>query len=271
MELPEITEYTDLNRRAWDVVARVRPRGLHSGALFARGVGTFDPAELPISDWRDRRVLHLQCASGEDTLTLALAGASVTGVDISADNIVHARRKAEEAGLSADFIIADVYELPAEVLAGRFDVVFTGSGALCWLPDIDRWAGVVYATLKAGGALLVEEMHPLRACFDIDGGRLVLTDEDYFQRGQPRHYPAGPTGLAGAGGMEMLATVQFNWPIGDLVTALARAGLRIELLSEYFTPPTRDDIPADVMDQLRRLPNDFTLLATKPAGGGAIG
>lgn len=263
MDRTEITRYTEVNRRAWDAVAPTRGDGLRPAESFAQGVGNFDPAELPISHWQGLDVLHLQCASGEDTLTLALAGATVTGVDISVENIAHARRKAERSGLPATFVTADVFDLPTNLLSGRFDVVFTGSGALCWLPDIVAWARVVVAALKDGGRLLVEEMHPLRGCFAIEGDRLVATDEDYFQRSSPRLRSPGPSGLAGAAGTHMPERFEFRWPIGDVVTALARAGMRIELLSEYFCPPDRRDIPPEIIEQLRRLPNDFTLLARK--------
>lgn len=267
MDRTEIAQYTDVNRRAWDAVAPTRGNGLRSAESFANGVGNFDAAELPISQWQGLDVLHLQCASGEDTLTLALAGATVTGVDISAENIAHARRKTELSALPATFVSADVFDLPADLRAGRFDVVFTGSGALCWLPDLAAWADVVVAALRDGGRLLIEEMHPLRGCFDLEGDRLVATDEDYFQRSSPRRRSGGPAGLAGAADTYMPERFEFRWPLGDVVTTLARAGMRIEILSEYFCPPARQDIPAEIMAQLRRLPNDFTLLARKDPPG----
>ena len=263
MDHSDLTRLTEINRRAWDAVARTRGDGLRPAESFAAGVGNFDPTVLAIAHWHDLDVLHLQCASGEDTLTLALAGARVTGVDISTQNVTHARRKSSAAGVPGTFVVADVYDLPADLLACTFDVVFTGSGALCWLPDIARWAEVVVAALRDGGRLLVEEMHPLRGCFDVAGDHVVATDQDYFQRASPREVPGGPARLAGAGGAYMPENVQFRWPIGDVVTALARAGMRIDLLDEYFCPPARDDIPSHVLAQLRRLPNDFTLLATK--------
>ncbi|MET9019569.1 hypothetical protein ABZV93_06275 [Actinopolymorpha sp. NPDC004070] len=130
MDLSEITRLTEVNRRAWDVVARTRPDGLRSAESFARGVGNFDPSELPISSR----------------------------------------------------------------------------------------ATIVASCLRRDGHLLLEEMHPLRGCF-----------------------------------------------VGDVVTALARAGMRIELLDEYFSPPESADVPAADVEQLGRFPNDFTLLARKDA------
>jgi SAM-dependent methyltransferase len=261
MEPAEIARLTDFNRRAWDAIAPVRGDGLHSGQLFAQGVANLATDELPISDWNGLAVLHLQCASGEDTLSLALAGATVTGVDIAAENIEHARRKAEIAGLNADFVVADVYELPPDLVSGRFDVVFVSCGALGWLPDIHRWAVIVASALKIGGRLLVDEIHPLSICFEFDGDRYVATG-DYFQRDRPQWNVAGPPGLAGTGDDDIMpATVEFRWPVGDVVTAVARAGMRVELLEEYSND--RPGLSAKQAEQLRKLPTGFVLLATR--------
>jgi SAM-dependent methyltransferase len=261
MERAEIARLTDVNRRAWDVIAVVRGDGLHSGELFAEGVGNLPAAELPISDWQGLDVLHLQCASGEDTLSLALAGANVTGVDIAPENIRHARRKARIAGLDATFVVADVYDLPPELRAARFDVVFVSCGALCWLPDLRRWAAIVAAALKVGGRLLMDEIHPLPGCLRFDRGRLVAVD-DYFRRDRPQWNAAGPSCLAGTGAHDVMPeSVEFRWPLGDVVTALARAGLRIELLDEY--PGESPDAPDAEQEVLGRLPGGYVLLAMK--------
>lgn len=261
MEPTEIARFTDINRRAWDAIAPVRGEGLHSGELFAQGAANLATDELPISDWKGLIVLHLQCASGEDTLSLALAGATVTGVDIAPENIKHARRKAEIAGLDATFVVADIYELPAELLSGSFDVVFVSCGALGWLPDIDRWAVIVASALTMGGRFLIDEIHPVSICFKLDGDRYVAA-EDYFRRERPQWNDAGPPGLAGTGdGDIMPSTVEFRWPLGDVITALARAGLRIELVDEYSND--RPGLSDEQLKQLRQLPTGFVLLATK--------
>jgi SAM-dependent methyltransferase len=261
MELQGITRFTEVNRRAWDAIAVVRGQGLHPGELFAQGLANLDVDELPISDWRGLDVLHLQCASGEDTLSLALAGATVTGIDIAPENIKHARRKAEIAGLNATFVVADLYQLPQDLLSGRFDVVFVSCGALCWLPDLSRWAAIVAAALRTGGRFLMDEIHPLSICFEFDGDRYTAT-EDYFRRDRPEWNPARPSRLAGTGPDDIMPeTVQFRWPLGDVITALAQAGMRIELVEEYTND--RPGLSAQQLEQLRNLPTGFVLLATK--------
>ncbi|GAA5011398.1 class I SAM-dependent methyltransferase [Actinopolymorpha pittospori] len=265
MERAEIARLTEINRRAWDVIAVVRGDGLHPGDLFAEGVANLAAEELPISDWQGLDVLHLQCASGEDTLSLALVGAHVTGVDIAPQNIRHARRKAETAGLAARFVVADVYDLPPDLRAGTFDVVFVSCGALCWLPDLDRWAAIVASALKLGGRLLMDEIHPLNGCLRVDGGRLAAVD-DYFRRGRPQWNAAGPSCLAGTGaGDVMPESVEFRWPLGDVVTAIARAGLRIELVEEY---PSESPDGQAAEREVSRLPGGYVLLAAKDRESG---
>lgn len=182
MEYNDILAQTRRNREAWEAIAGVRGATLPDGRAIARGAGPLKPNEMTISNWGGLRVLHLMCASGEDTLTLALAGATVTGVDISASNIQHAKRKANEAEVEASFIEADVYELPDELRQEQFDVVYTGSGAMCWLPDLDVWATAIVSCLRAGGQLLIYDMHPLRGTLDVEEGRLVATGASYFGR-----------------------------------------------------------------------------------------
>jgi SAM-dependent methyltransferase len=102
-----------------------------------------------LGDVRGRSLLHLQCHFGMDTLAWARLGAAVTGVDFSPHAIAHAVDIAARTGLAARFLEADVYATPG-MLPEAFDVVYTGGGALCWLPDIRGWAQVVGRMLRPG-------------------------------------------------------------------------------------------------------------------------
>ena len=110
--------------------------------------------------------IHLQCHIGTDTLSLARLGARMTGLDLSPVSLEQARTLAADAGADIDYVEADTYSAP-QALGGRtFDLVYTGIGALCWLPDIDRWAGVVDDLLEPGGRLFVREGHPMMWAVD---------------------------------------------------------------------------------------------------------
>ena len=254
-----IFEYTESNRRAWNAIAQVRHSQQSDAEFFAKGNSTLDARELQAAgDVRGRRLLHLQCATGEDTLSWTVAGADATGVDISDEQIKLAQQKAADAGLPTHFIAADVYALPAELQAGDVDYVYTGKGVMVWLPDLTKWAQVVAAALKPGGMFLLFEEHPIASCLWITDGKLHL-ESDYFGRDKPelssgwRHFQ---------GGEEAKETkVEFSWPLGDIVTALAQAGLRIERLEEF--PAERGWRFRDDIDELQWLPGKFLLIARK--------
>ena len=117
-------------------------------------------------------MLNLQCSSGNDALSLATMGAEVVGVDISTGAIRIAREQAAAAGLTADFLAHDVYQLPDRLQDSSFDLVYSTAGIICWLPDLDRWARIVAAALRPGGRLLLDEHHPVweTATVRPDGG-----------------------------------------------------------------------------------------------------
>lgn len=234
------------NRASWDekVGIHLGPRGYDLSALRA-GAGrlnAIEEAELP--PVAGQRVLHLQCHFGEDSLTLAQRGAEVVGLDFSPAAIAAARALAEELGLAprARFVEADVYAAPEAVPPPHgFDLVFVTWGALCWLPDIRRWAQVVAALLRPGGALYLADAHPAAYVFDDaargpDGRPGFFAP--YFQREpvvfeEARDYadPSAP----------LAHTTLHNWmhPLGGIVTALIEAGLALGWLHEHDALPWR--------------------------------
>ena len=165
------TPWREANQANWDerVAIHLGPRGYDLSHLRA-GRGRLHPiedAELP--PLANRRVLHLQCHFGADSLTLAQRGATVVGLDFSPAAIAAARTLASELGLTdrAHFVQADVYDTPEAIpLPHDFDLVFVTWGALCWLPDIARWTQIVAAMLRPGGQLYLAEGHPAAYVFD---------------------------------------------------------------------------------------------------------
>jgi SAM-dependent methyltransferase len=249
--------YTALNRAAWNEIAEHRQRLLFPDAAFFAGGGIIldrEPVET-LSDVRGRSLVHLQCATGEETLSWANLGARVVGVDIAEHQVNLAQQKAKDAGIDARFLTADVLHLPAEVQRGDFDVVYTGDGVIPWLPDLEPWASGIHRALAPGGRFVLWETHPLLPCLSSEDGHLRV-EGDYFGREQVelsrgwRHFP-------GAAATEAVKA-QFTWPLGDVVSALAQTGLRIERLLEY---PHRDHhrFPPPVV--LPGLPSKYLLVA----------
>jgi SAM-dependent methyltransferase len=183
-----------------------------------------------VGDVTGKSLLHLQCHFGIDTLSWARLGARVTGADFSERSIELARSLAAELRLDATFVRSDLYDLPV-VLDGQFDVVYTSRGVLGWLPDLERWAGVVADFLRPGGVFYVTEIHPVAQAF-AEESELRL-GYPYFPRREPLAVPvqgsyADPTA-------QVRQPVEYGWvhSMGEIVSAVARAGLRIEFLHEF--------------------------------------
>jgi SAM-dependent methyltransferase len=244
----ERRELREQNRLSWNgaVGAHDSHRGDLAGYLRAGG-STLFPEELELlGDLEGKTLAHLQCNSGGDSLSLALRGATVTGVDISEEAVSSARRLSAEAGISAGFERADVYDWLEEAArrGRRFDAVFSSYGIVCWLPDLKAWARGIAAVLKSGGRFVLVDFHPAADMFDErwacaraypSGGEPLLLEEGVGD------YVAGSTGgLTPAGFVEGVRTFEnphrchlFRWGLGEVVTALAAAKLRIVALKEY--------------------------------------
>lgn len=223
----------DRNRLMWDSkVAAHLNSPLYDVPGFLSGRLSLQEHEIrDIGSVEGKSLIHLQCHIGLDTLSWARLGAQVTGLDFSSSSIEAARLLAEQTGLDATFITANVYDAVSAV--GRtFDIVYTGVGALCWLPDLTRWAQVVAALLKPGGSLYLFEFHPIEWMLDQDEvGELRLrfdyfTPQAGFRDGGAVNYAAGDESD------QATPTVQWNHSLGDVVSSLISAGLTISTLRE---------------------------------------
>lgn len=260
MTKPE--KYTDQNRLAWDEIAEVRHKKWRPAEFFADGgCGLCDRILAAAGDVRGMKLCHLQCATGEDTLSWANRGADATGVDISPRQISLAKRKAKDAGLSVRFVASDIYNLPEALFETEFDIVFTGGGSVVWLPDLKRWAQVISRLLKAEGCLILDEEHPLASCMEVGDDHITIVD-NYF--GRMPEICRGWTHFSGAEDA-VQEKYEFTWPLGDVVTSLAQTGLRIELLDER---PSRAKWRfGDKLEKVAQLPGAYLLVARKDRVG----
>lgn len=159
--------YKDINRALWNSRTDVHVESeFYDVEGFLAGNTSLKEIELNLlGDIRGKKVLHLQCHFGQDTLSLARMGAEVTGADLSDRAIEYARELTERTGLQAEFVCCDIYDLPQN-LEGQFDIVFTSYGTIGWLPDLEKWARVVSHFLKPGGKFVFVEFHPVVWMFD---------------------------------------------------------------------------------------------------------
>lgn len=264
------------NEALWDAWTAVHATGdFYDLERFKAGGIRIRPYEIElVGDVAGRSLLHLQCHFGIDTLSWARLGARVTGADFSPAAIELARSLADELGFAdARFVRSNLYDLP-DVLDGQFDVVYTSRGVLGWLPDIRGWARVVAHFLASGGTFFITEIHPVAQVFENEGvglGELRLS-YPYWEHAEPLRFEvkgsyADPTADVGE-------HTEHGWDhgLGEIVTALVDAGLRIEMLVEHPFLDWKVDFLVEDGDGSWRLPADaggelplmFSLRASKP-------
>jgi SAM-dependent methyltransferase len=266
-----------VNRANWDERAPVHAAS--AGYAIDRFVD--DPGalsnvvrfDLPrLDDITGLRGVHLQCHIGTDTISLARLGARMTGVDFSPAALVEARRIAAGAGAEVDFVESNVYAAPEFLECGAFDLVYTGIGALCWLPDIKRWADTVAALLCPGGRLFLREGHPMLWAVDETVTDALILRYPYVETPEPIVFDEELTYVETARPLANTTTHEWNHGLGEIVSALLDVGMRLTMLIEHDSVPWMalpeqmrlgDDGEWRLVDCPERLPLTYTLQAIK--------
>lgn len=235
------------NRLSWNEATKAH--NSHKGnqaKFFNEGGSTLFPEELELlGDIASLSIVHLQCNAGQDTLSLARKGANVIGVDISDEAINFAQKLAHDSGIDVLFERADVFDwLENAANKNQFDIAFSSYGAVCWISNLNLWATKIASILKEGGRLILMEFHPVAMMFDIDWSHKF----SYFRNGEPETWEDGVSdyvaeSIAGLASDNYQAGVQnfrnpyrsheFQWGIGEIITALLQAGLTLVTFKEY--------------------------------------
>lgn len=287
-------DYLAVNRANWDSRAPIHVRAYGIDELLAEPTAISDVVAFDrprLGDLTGLDVLHLQCHIGTDTLSLARLGGRVTGLDLSGASLAEARRLAERAGAAIDYVEADVYSAPAALGERRFDLVYTGIGALCWLPSIRRWAETVAALLRPGGRVLVRDGHPVlnsligvqlgadptdreqQPWITATGGFTPALELPYYEQPDAVLWREEQT-YAGDEPVGSPLSMSWNRGLSEIVMAVLEAGLRLDLLAEHDSVPYQalpglmvPDGPFGeyrLADRPERLPATFTLIASLP-------
>ena len=267
------------NEELWNAWTAVHAAGdFYDLEGFKAGGVRIRPYEIDLlGDVTGKSLLHLQCHFGIDTLSFARLGARVTGADLSPDAIELARMLADKLGFpDARFVRSNLYDLP-KALEGTFDIVYTSRGVLGWLPDIRAWARVVAHFLAPGGTFFITEAHPVMNVFENEGvapGELRLT-YPYWEHGEPLTFAVKGSYADPDADVGDLTEHSWDHGLGEIVTALIDAGLRIDKLIEYPFLEWKVDFLVEEEPGNDRwvlppgtsgeLPLMFALLASKPA------
>jgi SAM-dependent methyltransferase len=269
----EVRARHEANRANWNASAEAYTQTLQATVEFIlegkSNLATVERANLgDLRSWC-QHAIHLQCASGKDTLSLLNEGVNrVTGVDISDVHIENARKTcaalaARGHPVQAEWVRCDVLDTP-HTLDGSADLVYTGRGAMCWLHDLNAHARVVARLLKPGGVYHVYDDHPMTILFDLDQESYVFREASYFghwekDAGWPCHTVDQ---MLGGTKKQPPARFEKGWTLMEIINVLIDAGLTIEYLGEH--PEAEWNIFPNLKPELRGIiPLMFSLRARK--------
>jgi SAM-dependent methyltransferase len=269
-------EFLDTNRRNWDdrVAGHMAPDGYAVDLLVDHpdhltDVVRFDAERVGPVD--GLRLLHSQCHIGTDTLSWARLGATVTGFDFSPKAIAAAQSIAERMGIDATFVEAEVATADAAI-DGPFDFVYTSVGAICWLPDLSRWAEVLTGLLRPGGRFYIRDTHPSFLALDDErADDLLVTKYPYFHETTPMQF-TDTSSYMGSAVLTEVDTHEWAHPISEIIGSLLDAGLVLDRFDEYQhldwpALPSMTSVGQRwyLPESLRsRVPTQFSVLAHKP-------
>jgi SAM-dependent methyltransferase len=227
-------EYYNTNLKRWNELVDINCKSkFYNVDGFKVGKISLFPIEIKeLGDVNGKSLLHLQCHFGLDTLSWARKGANVTGIDFSDKAIELATDLSREFHIPAEFIQANVYDIP-KVIQKKFDIVYTSYGAICWLPDLYQWAKIINSCLKSGGIFYIIDNHPFGNLIN----EMVLTDfqvgYNYFTNGIPYRFENGACYSDEGTDIQNKTTYDWFHTMGEIINSLLDVGLRLEFLHEF--------------------------------------
>lgn len=272
------SDYRAVNRALWDDRAPAHAASPDYGFdLFVadpQHLSDVVKFDLPrLGDIRGVRGVHLQCHIGTDTLSLHRLGATMTGLDLSPASLDQARRLAAATSADIAYVEAEVYAATDALEPGSFDLVYTGIGALCWLPNIRRWARTVAELLRPGGRLFLREGHPmLWALADARPDGVLAVEYPYFETEQPLVFDEPGTYVQTDAELTVNLSHSWNHGLGEIISALMDAGMSLTAFEEHDSVPwdaqvglmtLGDDGEYRLTDRPERLACSYTLQAVK--------
>ncbi len=261
--------YISINKQAWNKKTPVHFESeFYNNKDFIAGKNSLNSFELELlGDVKGKKILHLQCHFGQDSISLARMGAEVTGVDLSDVSVKMANELSDKTNTPVRFVECDLYSL-ADVLDEKFDIVFTSYGTIGWLPDMDKWANVVSHFLRPGGQFVFAEFHPVVWMFDDE---FAGVGYNYFNDGAIHETQEGTYTDRDADIHDEY--VMWNHGISEVFNALVKSGLTVNSLNEFDYSPyncfmhTVEFEPGKYrIEHLGNyIPMVYTVLATKPS------
>jgi 2-polyprenyl-3-methyl-5-hydroxy-6-metoxy-1,4-benzoquinol methylase len=231
--MDQYQEYFDENKNLWNQRTVVhKESSFYDVASFLQGKSSLNEIELrELGNVKNKKILHLQCHFGMDSLSLSKMGADVTGIDLSDAAIEEAKKLNDQLSLHAKFICCNVYDLK-DHLSGQFDIVFTSYGVIGWLPDLNKWAEIIAHFLKPGGFFYMVEFHPVVWMFDED-----FKEVKYYYHNQEMIVMDALGTYTDRSAHIQSKEYSWNHSISEVLNALLNQNLRLEFFNEYMYSP----------------------------------
>lgn len=225
--------YIDINKRLWNKKTEIHYNSdFYDVDSFIKGKDSLNSIEIELlGDIKEKKILHLQCHFGQDTISLSRYGAQATGVDFSEKAIEKAKKLNKQLGTNAKFIQSDIYKLP-EILNEKFDIVFTSYGVIGWLPDMQEWAKIITHFLNPKGKFIMVEFHPIVWMFSYDFKKIeykYMCSDPIIEKleGTYTHRNAEINE----------ESVCWNHGLSPVINSIIKAGLKITDFKEYNYSP----------------------------------
>ena len=225
--------YININKQTWNNKTDVHiASDFYDMPNFLKGKSTLNSIELELlGDVKGKRILHLQCHFGQDTMTFSRMGAKATGVDLSDKAIERAREFTAQLELNTTFVCCDIYDAP-KYIDEKFDIVFTSYGTIGWFPDLNKWAEIISHFLKPDGIFVMADFHPVVWMFDNDFKEVFY---NYFNIEPIIEDESGT--YADRYSDISAQTMTWNHPTSELLNSLINNGLKINCFNEYDYSP----------------------------------
>lgn len=229
-------QFFEINKKLWDQKTDAHVKSaFYDNESFLKGRNSLDSIVMEnLGDIKGKRILHLQCHFGQDSISLARLGAEVTAIDLSPKSIEFACKMNEELSTSVNFICCNVYDV-LEKVEGTFDMVFSTFGTICWLPDLEEWARIINAKLNPRGSLYLVEFHPTLYMFDFKSAEIKY---DYFNNPLKDATIETETGTYTDFNDGMVAEEAFwSHSLEEIFMPLIHQNLQLSFLKEYDYSP----------------------------------
>lgn len=260
-------DYININKQTWNNKTDVHVvSDFYDNENFIKGKSTLKDIELELlGNISGKKILHLQCHFGQDSLSLSRMGAKVTGIDLSDKAIAKAQELNSQLQLDATFICCNIYDLPNH-LTEKFDIIFTSYGTIGWLPDLTKWATIVSHFLNPSGKFIMAEFHPVVWMFDNDFKDVFYS---YFNIEPIIEDESGT--YADRYSEIQAKTITWNHPTSEVLNVLIQSGLEINSFNEFDYSPYNCFNKTEEFESGKfrikhlenKIPMVFSILATK--------